>query len=276
MSSQLLINIPTPFTKFNTLLPLCPNSTHRIERDLISKLDRDLFSNAKRTDFDIVTSTSTIAFTNGTQLPTSHPQYIKPTTDNVIADPGCTQSYLPSPPRSPKNFSMSSTTIRSNTIIPPPKPCEMKSPEVITIASKIPLFRRRKINYINKEVVTAENGPVILKLCNINYPTTPLNSSSHQRMQSATTVSSTTAPTQKNMPLAMPIPSTKQRKFRCKTCSMSFTTSGHLSRHNRIHTGEKNYTCPYEGCNQRFSRHDNCLQHYRTHLKKQQRRRRRK
>ncbi|CCD22901.1 Nrg2p NDAI_0A07470 [Naumovozyma dairenensis CBS 421] len=59
-----------------------------------------------------------------------------------------------------------------------------------------------------------------------------------------------------------------RRSHICKTCSMGFTTSGHLSRHNRIHTGEKNHSCPYKGCNQKFSRHDNCLQHYRTHLKK--------
>ncbi|EJS44259.1 nrg1p [Saccharomyces arboricola H-6] len=60
----------------------------------------------------------------------------------------------------------------------------------------------------------------------------------------------------------------QRRKYICKTCARGFTTSGHLARHNRIHTGEKNHCCPYKGCTQRFSRHDNCLQHYRTHLKK--------
>ena len=57
----------------------------------------------------------------------------------------------------------------------------------------------------------------------------------------------------------------------CKICSTGFTTSGHLSRHNRIHTGEKNHICPHEGCGQRFSRHDNCNQHYRTHANKKKR-----
>ncbi|KAK9460355.1 uncharacterized protein V1516DRAFT_676407 [Lipomyces oligophaga] len=33
----------------------------------------------------------------------------------------------------------------------------------------------------------------------------------------------------------------------------------------RIHTGEKNYVCPENGCGARFSRQDNCMQHYRTH-----------
>lgn len=60
----------------------------------------------------------------------------------------------------------------------------------------------------------------------------------------------------------------KRRKYICKVCSKGFTTSGHLARHNRIHTGEKNHVCPYPDCNQRFSRHDNCVQHYRIHFKK--------
>ncbi len=59
-----------------------------------------------------------------------------------------------------------------------------------------------------------------------------------------------------------------RRKYLCKVCGKGFTTSGHLARHNRIHTGEKRHVCPYEGCGQRFNRHDNCLQHYKTHLKR--------
>ncbi|KAF3932304.1 hypothetical protein ABW19_dt0206618 [Dactylella cylindrospora] len=54
------------------------------------------------------------------------------------------------------------------------------------------------------------------------------------------------------------------RKYTCH-CGKSFTTSGHLARHTRIHTGEKNYECPQPGCGARFSRQDNCMQHFRTH-----------
>ncbi|CDH17965.1 related to Probable transcriptional regulator NRG2 [Zygosaccharomyces bailii] len=62
-----------------------------------------------------------------------------------------------------------------------------------------------------------------------------------------------------------------ERRHVCMVCLKGFTTSGHLARHNRIHTGEKNHSCPYEGCDQKFSRHDNCIQHYRTHLKREAR-----
>lgn len=61
--------------------------------------------------------------------------------------------------------------------------------------------------------------------------------------------------------------STIIRKYKCKICNKGFTTSGHLARHHRIHTGVKNHECPFEGCNSRFSRQDNCMQHYKTHLR---------
>ncbi|SCU83923.1 LAMI_0C05358g1_1 [Lachancea mirantina] len=67
---------------------------------------------------------------------------------------------------------------------------------------------------------------------------------------------------------AVSVPIEQRRRYLCKTCSKGFTTSGHLARHNRIHTGEKNHVCPYEGCGQRFSRHDNCVQHFKTHLRR--------
>lgn len=55
------------------------------------------------------------------------------------------------------------------------------------------------------------------------------------------------------------------RKHICKVCSRSFTTSGHLARHNRIHTGERKHECPWPNCSARFARQDNCMQHYKTH-----------
>jgi hypothetical protein len=77
----------------------------------------------------------------------------------------------------------------------------------------------------------------------------------------ATTVSTPPSP---KTAVAAPAVKRSSRRYTCH-CGKSFTTSGHLARHTRIHTGEKNYVCPEVGCAARFSRQDNCMQHYRTH-----------
>ncbi|CAI5760371.1 unnamed protein product [Candida verbasci] len=64
-----------------------------------------------------------------------------------------------------------------------------------------------------------------------------------------------------------------KRKHVCKVCTRSFTTSGHLARHNRIHTGERKHLCPWPTCNARFARQDNCMQHYKTHTNGKNKRR---
>ncbi|KAI8844236.1 hypothetical protein BC829DRAFT_400364 [Chytridium lagenaria] len=53
-----------------------------------------------------------------------------------------------------------------------------------------------------------------------------------------------------------------------KVCLKMFTTSGHLSRHIKGHSGAKPYACPIQGCTSRFSRHDNMMQHYRSHTRR--------
>lgn len=125
-----------------------------------------------------------------------------------------------------------------------PPPSVSGSPQQITVATEIPLFDRRKGQLFEG----VRKQPVVLKL------------------QQITTVSQGVAPTVAAVRTVGKV--AKRRRHVCKTCTMGFTTAGHLSRHNRIHTGEKNHTCPHDGCHQRFSRHDNCIQHYRTHLKK--------
>lgn len=61
-------------------------------------------------------------------------------------------------------------------------------------------------------------------------------------------------------------PQDPKKRHACPTCGRAFTTSGHLARHIRVHTGERNHKCPFPGCETRCSRQDNLQQHYRIHL----------
>jgi len=62
-----------------------------------------------------------------------------------------------------------------------------------------------------------------------------------------------------------------RRKYGCEECGKEFTTSGHLTRHCKIHSGEKAFSCPWPNCDKSTARHDNLLQHYRMHLPESQR-----
>lgn len=50
-------------------------------------------------------------------------------------------------------------------------------------------------------------------------------------------------------------------------CEKTFTTSGHASRHSKIHTAEKAVPCSFKGCPKKFTRADNMKQHLETHYK---------
>lgn len=92
---------------------------------------------------------------------------------------------------------------------------------------------------------------------------TNLNTNSNTLLSSSpSSINSNNSLTINNIDNSIP-----NRKYKCLKCNKGFTTSGHLARHNRIHTGVKNHVCPFEGCQSRFSRQDNCMQHYKTHLK---------
>jgi hypothetical protein len=62
------------------------------------------------------------------------------------------------------------------------------------------------------------------------------------------------------------------KRFPCRYrdthgCEKTFTTSGHASRHSKIHTAEKAVPCSFEGCTKKFTRADNMKQHLETHFK---------
>jgi len=75
-----------------------------------------------------------------------------------------------------------------------------------------------------------------------------------QFSQDTSDINHSPPPSQGNPPMA------NKKKHVCHLCSKAFTTSGHLSRHTRIHTGERNHKCPFPGCDTRCSRQDNLQQ----------------
>jgi hypothetical protein len=67
-----------------------------------------------------------------------------------------------------------------------------------------------------------------------------------------------------------------QKRYPCRYrdshgCEKTFTTSGHASRHSKIHTAEKAVCCLHPGCQKKFTRSDNMKQHLETHNKERTR-----
>jgi uncharacterized Zn-finger protein len=74
----------------------------------------------------------------------------------------------------------------------------------------------------------------------------------------------------------VPITERGQKRYVCRyanefNCDKTFTTSGHASRHSKIHTAEKAVPCSYDGCPKKFTRSDNMKQHLETHFKERSR-----
>ncbi|KAK7110659.1 early growth response protein 1-like [Littorina saxatilis] len=58
---------------------------------------------------------------------------------------------------------------------------------------------------------------------------------------------------------------TGQKPFHCKVCGRSFSRSDHLTTHVRTHTGEKPFSCDI--CNRKFARSDEKKRHAKVHMK---------
>nr|KAG5685210.1 hypothetical protein BaRGS_003923 [Batillaria attramentaria] len=58
---------------------------------------------------------------------------------------------------------------------------------------------------------------------------------------------------------------TGQKPFHCKVCARSFSRSDHLTTHVRTHTGEKPFSC--DVCGRKFARSDEKKRHAKVHLK---------
>ncbi|KAH6610909.1 hypothetical protein Trco_000929 [Trichoderma cornu-damae] len=68
------------------------------------------------------------------------------------------------------------------------------------------------------------------------------------------------------------VPERPVKRYPCRYreshgCEKTFTTSGHASRHSKIHTAEKAVQCTFPGCHKKFTRADNMKQHLETHYK---------
>ena len=58
---------------------------------------------------------------------------------------------------------------------------------------------------------------------------------------------------------------TGQKPFKCQICTRSFSRSDHLTTHVRTHTGEKPFSC--DVCGRKFARSDEKKRHAKVHLK---------
>lgn len=58
---------------------------------------------------------------------------------------------------------------------------------------------------------------------------------------------------------------TSDKPHQCLTCGERFSAKQALDQHERTHTGDKPYTCPYDGCTKSFKQKSALTMHIRTH-----------
>ena len=57
----------------------------------------------------------------------------------------------------------------------------------------------------------------------------------------------------------------RKKKFPCPLCDIRCSNNGQLQGHMRIHTGERPFSCSFEGCERRFARNEELTRHRRIH-----------
>lgn len=179
----------------------------------------------------------------------------------------------PTPPLSPDHFngrshrafslessSSSSSSVRSNSprrMYSPPTPPSFSLPPLDKL---LPVHEHHFFPPLSASRPNSFSTSPTVSILSTNMEENVIPSVS--QASSVGTISNPPSP--KSSSSANPVIKRSSRRYTCH-CGKSFTTSGHLARHTRIHTGEKNYVCPEANCGARFSRQDNCMQHYRTH-----------
>ncbi|RWS12643.1 early growth response protein 1-like protein [Dinothrombium tinctorium] len=113
-----------------------------------------------------------------------------------------------------------------------------------------------------------QNSPVPLKLVPVKprkYPNRPSKTPVHERPY-ACPIESCDRRFSRSDELTRHIRiHTGQKPFQCRICMRSFSRSDHLTTHIRTHTGEKPFSCDL--CGRKFARSDEKKRHAKVHLK---------
>ncbi|KAI0374013.1 hypothetical protein BV20DRAFT_936602 [Pilatotrama ljubarskyi] len=109
------------------------------------------------------------------------------------------------------------------------------------------------------------------------HPRTPIPTGSYpyagsQQMQHPGMVAGPSGSQHQPYPAAETVVSDRgsSSRYECTYCGKGFTRPSSLKIHLNTHTGDKPFTCPYEGCGRSFSVQSNMRRHARVHTRGQE------